>query len=223
MVTTQLNPYAGLSRLQKIAGILFGVGLLVLSSISRHLFSLLAPLRGEREAAPSTPDVVDVVSTEHHAPPMSVAFAFGCAIGLRLGKRFWPRRTRVQRFLPHDFAKLDRNQRDRVTRIVRNLLDGIEPYRTPGVRPGTKRPATVIAADLAAVRRWKREAGERGRVGARRRAGTQDRSSRSAPFHVSTTVALLNPHSGQATNPRAGGCLGLGEAPLRGPRAESST
>jgi hypothetical protein len=131
-------------------------------------YAVRAALRGERNAVRRADDVADIVSHEHHVTMQAASFAYGCAIGLRLGQRFWPRSTRTQRYLSDDFAKLDRNQRDRVTRIVRNLLEGIEPYRTPGPRPGTKPRHVTIATDLAAAKRLLREAGQRVRAEARR-------------------------------------------------------
>lgn len=123
-------------------------------------YAVRAALR-EAGDAPRADDVVPPIADEHGVPAGSVAFTFGLAVGLRLGQRFWPRGMRTLRYLPDDFAKLDRNQRDRVTRIVRSLLAGIEPYRTPGVRPGTRRPQTIMAADLEAAKRWKKAAHER--------------------------------------------------------------
>jgi hypothetical protein len=102
---------------------------------------------------------VPAVAHEHGVSLSAAAFAFGLAVGLRLGQRFWPARS-TRRYLADDFSKLDRNQRDRVTRIVRNMLKGYDVFLKTGPKPGP-RPRTMIAADLEAAQRWKREARQR--------------------------------------------------------------
>ena len=159
--------------LERVGGVPVGLLALIFMDVDRSAaqvfdarFAVRAARRGERDAIPRADEVAMSVASEHAASRGAVAFTYGCAIGLRLGRQFWPRSLRPQRYLSDDYRRLDRNQKDRVTRFIRALLRGDEPRHVPGPKPGSQR--ATVAEDLVAIRRWKREAGERVRAEARR-------------------------------------------------------
>jgi hypothetical protein len=70
---------------------------------------------------------------------------------------FWPYKPiDARRHVSLDWQRLDKNQRERTVRFMRALLRGEEPSHVPGPNQAAARSKPTIAADLAAVQRWKR-------------------------------------------------------------------
>ena len=162
--------------LHRVGGVPVGMLALVFMDVDRAAaqvfstrYAVRAALRGERDATPRADDIVPAVAHEHGVSLSPAAFAFGLAVGLRMARRFWPERTRnLRRHVSDDWARLDKNQRERTKRFMQMLAAGLEPRFASGPALGSRRKATTIAADLAAAKRLLREAGQRVRAEARR-------------------------------------------------------
>ena len=168
--------HAVADALRRVGGVPLGLLALVFMDVDRAAAQAFSPrnavraaLRGEdiKDQVRTTSDLPQYVAAEHGVSVSAAAFAYGCAIGLRLGRQFWPRSERPRRYISDDYRRLDRNQKDRVTRIIRGMLTGYDVIMKPGPKPGPQRQ-TIIEADLAAGARWKRESGQRVRNEARR-------------------------------------------------------
>jgi hypothetical protein len=162
--------------LSRVGTVPIGLLALVFMDVDRYAaqcfsarYAVRAGLRGEREPMPRADVVTAIVSEEHHVSSGAVAFAYGLACGLRLGRRFWPHTTiNTRRHVSLDWQRLDKNQRERVTRFMQALLAGLEPRHVPGPRPGTKTTKKAIADDFTALERWKVAIRDRKRAEARR-------------------------------------------------------
>ena len=98
------------------------------------------------------------VADAHGLPLAVVATCHGIAVGVRLGRTFVTPPPRRRKWISEEYARLTEHNRRDVQRYIRKLLKAQSP-------PMPKRSDPAV--ELAAARRWSREAGRLARRGER--------------------------------------------------------
>lgn len=143
---------------QRVADVLTRVGRVPLGSITALFIDV--DRAASRAVNPSRPSYEDcrIVAVElasaHHIDPATVAFTFGVAIGVRMGRTFAPPPTPRTKWISDEYKRLHEGNRRDVQRYIRKLLKAQEPPRPPAASP---------QEELAAARRWMQQAGKAAR------------------------------------------------------------
>jgi hypothetical protein len=90
----------------------------------------------------------------HGVERVVIGFSFGLAIGIRLGRTFAPPPKSRSKWISDEYKRLTEPNRRDAQQYIRKLLKA--------QTPPTPRPSST-AEELAAAKRWIREAGRLGR------------------------------------------------------------
>jgi hypothetical protein len=103
----------------------------------------------------SCASVLGRVCVEHAVSLTTAAFAYGCALGLRLGREFAPRMRRPRQSLSEDYAKLHDTNKREAAKFIRGLLRIQNPASVQ-----RRTSAKALADDVNSARRWAHDAGK---------------------------------------------------------------
>jgi hypothetical protein len=124
--------------LERVGGVPLGLLAMVFSDVDRqaaNVFStryfVRAALRGERETAPRAEPIAEMVAKEHQIPVPVAAFAYGYALGVRLGRTFITPPKRPRQSISDDWSRLHEQNKATAKRYIRGLLRAQEPNMLP--------------------------------------------------------------------------------------------
>ena len=151
-----LTPGLSYRQRERLADALRRVGGLPLGSITPLYVdcdvAAARALNVRREEPANCRGVVLNIASEHKLPVDVVGFAYGIATGVRLGRTFAPEPRSRSKWISDEYKRLTEPNRRDAQRYIRRLLRIQEP-------PPPK--AAPIADEVAAAKRWSREAGRR--------------------------------------------------------------
>jgi hypothetical protein len=149
LLTPGLTPF----QRQQVADVLTRVGI-----VPRGLLASLfidVDLAAVRVLNPTRPELTDcrIVAAElagaHGVDRVTIGFAFGLAIGIRLGRTFIQPRPR-SKWISDEYKRLTESNRKDAQRYIRKLLKAQDP-------PPPRAPKAEV--ELAAAKRWTQDIG----------------------------------------------------------------
>jgi hypothetical protein len=147
--------------LTRIGNVPTGSVAMLFMDVDRAAARALDPLTVDASLTLVSESVAMRVATEHKLAREVVAYAYGLAIGIRLGTRFAPRPPkRSKQWISEEYKQLNEDYRRLAARLIRDLL------KVQGSPRSTERVKGSSAKDEAmAARKWVREMGRAARRG----------------------------------------------------------
>jgi hypothetical protein len=146
--------------LTRIGNVPRGSVAMLFMDVDRAAARALDPLTADASRTLVSESVAMRVATEHKLAGEVVAYAYGLAVGIRLGTRFAPRPKRSKQWISEEYKQLNEDYRRLAARIIRDLLkvQG-SPRSTERIKRGSAN------AEAMAARKWVREMGRAARRG----------------------------------------------------------